>query len=404
MQLNTSRPADTYVPLYFLTSVGSGGLAVTFFMYLLFWVPHQGRVVPVFEGIVLAFNTGAVPLQAAIVIALLGIAVFTFLNIVTLIWNLSSLAAFKKTDRYQAMITSNAESTLMAYPLALAMSVNTLFIVGLVFVPGLWSIVEYLFPLAMIAFAIIGFIALRPISLFLGRVLSQGGIFDVTANNSFAQLLPAFALAMVGVGFSAPAAMSDNATVVGISLIASTLFGVATIIYASLALVTAFSSMLHYGTAKEAGPTLMIIIPLMTILGILFMRQDHGMHTTFDGHSSAADTMTFLARLVSVQFVFLGLGLTVLKAQGYFKDFVFGNKTSPGSYALACPGIALSVLIQFLVNKGLVATGMIDKYSVAYWVFTAVAIGFQFAMVWLVLRLNKQHFGKPRQASAIPAE
>ena len=31
-------------------------------------------------------------------------------------------------------------------PLALAMSVNVGFIIGLTFVPGLWNIVEYLFP------------------------------------------------------------------------------------------------------------------------------------------------------------------------------------------------------------------------------------------------------------------
>lgn len=404
MQLNTSRPADTYVPLYFLASVGSGGLVVTFFMYLMFWVPHKGRVVPVFEDILTAFQTGGAPLQFAIAIALIGIAVFTFLNIATLIWNLSSYAAFKQTERFDAMTKSNAESTLLAHPLAMAMSVNALFIVGLVFVPGLWSIVEYLFPLAMIAFAAIGYIALRRIGWFLGRVLSEGGIFDVTAHNSFAQLLPAFALAMVGVGFSAPAAMSTSPAVVGIALVASTLFGVASMIYAALALVTAFSSMLHYGTAKEAGPTLMIIIPLTTILGILFMRQNHGLHTTFDVHGSDGETMIFLARLVSLQFVFLGLGLTVLKAQGYFKDFVFGSKTSPGSYALVCPGVALSVLVQFLVNKGLVASGMIDKFSLAYWAFTAVALASQMAMVWLLFRLNRQHFAKAQVPAAVPAE
>lgn len=404
MQLNSTRPADTYVPLYFLASVGSGGLVVTFFMYLMFWVPHPGRTVPVFEDILAAFTNGAAPLKFGIIAALIGIAGFTFLNIATLFWNLASYSAFKKTDRYEAMIHSNAESTTLAHPLALAMSVNALFIVGLVFVPGLWSVVEYLFPLAMIAFAAIGYIAVRRIGRFLGRVLSEGGIFDVTAHNSFAQLLPAFALAMVGVGFSAPAAMSASPAVVGISLLLSTLFGFASIIYATLALVTAFSSMLHYGTAKEAGPTLMIIIPLMTILGILFLRQDHGLHTTFEVHTSTGETMIYLARLVSVQFVFLGLGLTVLKTQGYFKDFVFGEKTSPGSYALVCPGVALSVLLQFLVNKGLVASGMVDKYSITYWALTAVAIGFQFAMVWLILRLNRQHFGRTTSPMAVPAE
>ena len=401
---STPRPADTYNPLYFLASVGSGGLTVTFFMYLMFWVPHPGRPVPVFEDIMTAFATGSIAIQTGILAALIGIAFFTYLNLKSLTWNLIEFTKFKKTERFKTLRNSNGETTILALPLALAMSVNVLFIVGLVFVPQLWTIVEYLFPLAMVAFLYVGYIALSYIADFLGRVLTKGGLFDVTEHNSFAQLLPAFALAMVGIGLSAPSAMSNSTAVVGISLIASTFFAVATIIYASIALVTAFNSMLHYGTAKEAGPTLMIIIPLVTILGILFMRQDHGLHTTFDGQTSAADMLMFLTKAIAIQFTFLGLGLVVLLRQGYFRDFVFGSKSSPGSYALVCPGVALSVMLQFFVNKGLVDSGMIDKYSVTFWVVTGLAIIFQLAMVWLVLRLNRQHFASTPRAAVIPAE
>ncbi|MCB1349797.1 MAG: hypothetical protein KDK11_14605, partial [Maritimibacter sp.] len=61
--------------------------------------------------------------------------------------------------------------------------------------------------------------------------------------------------------------------------------------------ITAFNSMLHYGTAKEAAPTLMIIIPIMTTLGIMALRQSHGLHMTFEVHSTAGETMVFLSRL-----------------------------------------------------------------------------------------------------------
>ena len=73
----------------------------------------------------------------------------------------------------KALRASNAESTIMAMPLALAMSVNGMFIVGLVFVPGLWSIVEYLFPMALVAFAAIAYLAFRILADFLGRILSH---------------------------------------------------------------------------------------------------------------------------------------------------------------------------------------------------------------------------------------
>ncbi|SEP14987.1 hypothetical protein SAMN04490248_12941 [Salinihabitans flavidus] len=402
MTTRSTRPADTYSPLYFLASLGAGGLSVTFFMYLMFWVPHPGKPVPTFEDISAAFATGGPALQAAIVIAVLGIAAMVFLNIKSLLWNLSALSAFRKTKAYETLRNSNAESTLAAMPLALAMTVNALFIVGLVFVPGLWSVVEYLFPLALVAFAAIGWIAFRIIGDFLGRVLSKGGLFDVTAHNSFAQMLPAFALSMVAVGLSAPASMSVNPATVGISLILSTFVGTAAIVYALLAITTAFSSMLQHGTAREAGPTLMVVVPLMTVLGIMFLRQNHGLHG-FGVEVGAGDTMMLTARLLAVQVLFLMLGMLVLIRQEYFKDFVFGEKTSPGSYALVCPGVALSVMIQFFVNKGLVGAGLVEKFGTAYWIVTAVALLAQVAMIALVLRLNRQHFSREK-AATVPAE
>ncbi|MFC3615115.1 hypothetical protein ACFORG_15215 [Lutimaribacter marinistellae] len=401
--MTTEKPAETYSPLYFLASLGAGGLAVTFFMYLMFWVPHPGQPVPVFEDLQTVFATGSVALKSAALLAMIGIAVFAFLNVRSLLWNLSALSRFRRSPSYQALRSSNAETTLLAAPLASAMTINAMFIVGLVFVPGLWGLVEYLFPLALVAFLGLGIWAFRLIGDFLGRVLTEGGVFDMTAHNSFAQLLPAFALSMVGVGLAAPAAMSTNSLTVGASLILSTFFGIAAITYTVVASVTAFSSMLRFGTAREAGPTLMVIVPILTVLGILFLRQNHGLHAAFDTHGTAAETMVFLARLLTVQILFLMLGLLVLRRQHYFRDFVFGSKLSPGSYALVCPGVALSVMLHFFTNKGLVGAGLIEKFGPAYWSVTAIALLFQVSMIALVLRLNRQHFRRPAE-TLVPAQ
>jgi len=404
MSASSTRPADTYSPLYFLGSLGAGGLAAAFFMFLFFWVPHPAQPVPVFEDIAKAFVGGSFALKAGIIIAEIMIAILAFMNIKYLLWNLRSLAAFRKTEAFETLKNSNGETTILAMPLALAMTINVGFIVGMVFVPGLWSVVEYLFPLAVIAFAAVGYIAFRYIGDFLGRVLVQGGVFDVTSHNSFAQLLPAFALSMVAVGLSAPSALSNIPAVAGISLILSTIVGFAAIIYALFAAITAFNSMLHYGTSKDSAPTLMVVVPIITVLSIMFLRQEHGLHVNWDVHSGAGETMTFLSRMLTVQIVFLALGLLVLAREEYFKDFVFGSKTSPGSYALVCPGVALSVMLHFFTNKGLVAAGLITKFGVAYWVFSGIAIALAVAMVLLVLRLNRQHFGRPSDLAAVPAE
>ena len=404
--MNTSqrRPADTWSPLYFLASLGAGGLAVTFFMFLMFWVPHPNQPVPVFEDIVAAFSKSGLPLKAAIIVAVTGIAGFVFLNIKMLIWNLARFSEFRKTEGYTKLINSNGETQFLAMPLALAMTVNAGFIVGLVFVPGLWGVVEYMFPMAMIAFALIAYLAFRRIADFLGRVLSEGGVFDVTANNSFAQLLPAFALSMAAVGISAPAAMSTVPLTVGVSLILSIMLGTVAALYALVAAITAFSSMLKHGTAKESAPTLMIVVPILTVLGIMTMRQEHGLHTTFNAHGGVADTLLLTTTILAVQFVFLALGLLVLRRQKYADTYLRGEGNSAGAYALVCPGVALSVMLHFWINKGLVGAGLIAKFGVAYWSLTSLAIASQVAMIVLVFILNHRHFGGRAQGHSVPAE
>ena len=397
------RPADTYSPLYFLAALGAGGLTVTFFMYLMFWVPHPGQGVPLFEDILSAFETGAPLLRLAIALAWAGIAAMAILNIRSLAWNIAALRRYMKTDAYAVLCQSNGETQLLAAPLASAMTINVLFIVGMVFVPGLWSIVEYLFPAALLAFLAIGIWALWLIARFLGRVLSTGGAFELSQHNSFAQLLPAFALSMVGVGLAAPAALSHAPVTVGASLVLSTFFGTAAILYALVAAITGFNAMLRHGTAREAAPTLMVVVPIVTVLGILFMRQNHGLHSSFDSHATAGDTLVFLARLLTIEILFLMLGMLVLRRQGYLRDFVFGSQNSAGAYALVCPGVAFAVMVHFFVNKGLTAAGIIEKFGIAYWSLTGIALLSQALMIWLVLHLNRRHFGRPRTRQPLPA-
>ena len=400
--MTPARPSDTYAPLYFLASVGAGGLSVTFFMWLMHWLPHPGRTVPVFEDIAAAWGRGEPLVQGMIAVAMLAIAALVALNLKSLAWNLGRFAEWRRTDAFAKFAKTNAQSQLMALPLALAMSVNGLFVAGLVFVPGLWAVIEWLFPLAILAFLGISVLAFRLYGAFLGRVLAEGG-FNCAANNGFGQMLPAFAFAMIGVGLAAPAALSANAAVVGTALVLSSFFLVTALVIAALGLILGFRSMLENGANPETAPTLMIVLPLATILGILMLRQDHGLGQ-LGAHAEATGSFMMLTQLVALQVLFALLGLMVLKRQGYAQTFLFGERTSAGSYALVCPGVAFSVLVQFWVNKGLVGAGLIAKFGLAYWALTIPALLAQVAMIWLVWHLNRRHFGAPRTPVAVPAE
>lgn len=397
-----SRPADRYSPLYFLASLGAGGLVVTFFMWLYFWVPHPGQPVPIFEDISAVLMAGTAVQQVMIAVAMAGIVFFSFHNIRLLVWNLRQLAAFRRTEDYARLRASNAETQLTAMPLAIAMTINVFFMLGMVFVPKLWTVVEYLFPMAIVAFTAVGVMALMQLGAFLGRVKTAGG-FDWSANGSFAQMLPAFALSMVGVGLAAPGAMSHVALTSGVGIILASFFMMAALIVGLVALVLGIHSMLSHGIAAEATPTVLIVIPILTVLGILGLRVEHGLHVNFQAHDAPVETLLFLTRILSVQILFGLLGFEMLRRTRYFARFIGGDEDSAGAYALICPGVALSVMTHFWINAGLDGTGLIEKFSAGYWILTGVALTLQGATIWLTLRLNRRHFAA-RAVQAVAAE
>ena len=393
---------ERYSPLYFLAALGPGGLAVSFFMWLLFWVPHPGRPVPVFADVRAAFETGQPPMQVAIAGAAVGIALFALMHLRLLLWNIGEHAEFRRSAAYRRLRESNAETQLLAAPLTVAMAINVGFVLGLVFVPGLWDVVEWLFPLALAAFTAVGAWALSLMAAFWGRVLTTGG-FDCARNNGFGQLLPAFALAMVGVGLAAPASMSATPWIAGLSFLLSTAFVTTAVLLGAVKLVLGVRAMMENGASVESAPTLWIVVPILTVVGIALMRQGHGLHAHFGGHVGPAETLATLTTFLAVQLGFLGLGWVVLRRFGYVARFVAGRELAPGAYALVCPGVALTVMIHFWLNKGLVGVGLIAAFSPAYWAVTAVALLSQALTIALVLKLNARHFSARFRETAAAA-
>lgn len=390
---------EHYSPLYFLAALGAGGLTANFFIWLLFWVPHPGQPVPVFEDLSAAWGTGALPLRIAIGIALAGITVFALLHLRLLLWNLIEYSRWRHTPLAQTLRTGNAETQLLALPLTIAMTINVFFILGMVFVPGLWPVVEYLFPAAMVAFFLVGVWALRLLGDFYGRVMTKGG-FDCARNNSFAQLLPSFALAMVGVGLAAPAAMSTTPWIAGSSYLLANFFIVAAFLLGIVMLVLGMRAMMETGANAETAPTLWLGVPILTVLTIAILRQGHGAHVHLGAHTLAIDNLGFMSWLLSIQLAFLLLGWVVLNRHGYFRRYVFGKEVSPGSWTLICPGVALGVMLHFFTNAGLVPVGLVTKFGVVYWVLTGLALTIQMATILLVLRLGWSHFSRKRAAAA----
>jgi hypothetical protein len=380
---------NNWSPLHFLASLGAGGMVVSFFMYLLFWVPHPNQPIPVFSDWVSFLATAGLFQQTLVYIALGGIALFGWLHFKWLFLNFRNFRYFSTNGGVQKIIGTNAHTQIMAMPLTLAMSVNASFIMGALFVPGLWNHVEWLFPVAMGTFLLIGIWASRIYLSFFSHALHQGS-FDTTSNNSLAQLLPSFAFAMIGVGLAAPAAMSHNEIVVGISFLLGTFFITGALFIGLIKLTMGMSELFKVGASKAALPTLWVVIPILTVVGIAVMRLSHGVHTLNIGQG--VSNYFLLPVIFSLQIIFALMGWAVMKRMNYFNSLLNKDEPSPVSFALICPGVALVVMGHFVLNKVIVASGLVDKFGIFYIAFSAALIMLQLVTAWLLIRLARDHF------------
>lgn len=383
---------ETYSPLFFLAPLGAGGIAVTFFLYLMFMVDHPDTPLVTFHHLWPLLTAGGAVSRILVGAALAGLAFFSLLHLRLLLWNFREYRDYRRTAAFQALRRSNNETSLMAIPLTLAMAINVAFLLGAVFVPGLWAVVEYLFPLAILAFLAVGGFALQSYTRFFTRVLVEGS-FNFRENNSLGQMVAIFAFAMVAVGLAAPGAMSQHMEVNAIGIFFAIFFASIAIVLGLVQFVLGFQSMLHLGVAPSAGPSLWIMIPILTLLGIAMIRMSFGLHHGFNEPVSPAGLFVLTSTVLSLQILFGVIGYAVMQRMGYFRDFLRGDQKHPGSYALVCPGVAFFVFGMFFIAFGLQKTGLVERFTLPYFVVLAPLVYIQVKTVMTMLTLNSRLLG-----------
>lgn len=379
---------EKFTPMCFLSALGAGGLSVSFFMYLMFLVPHKGVPMATFDFVLPALLKGDW-LSLVTAFSLVLIVIFAFLHFKLLIWNTKQFNLFKKTNKYNALKNTNGEVSLMAIPLTYTMTINVCFVLGAVFVPGLWNIVEYLFPFALAAFMISGYFALKIFFNYFTRILTTP-TFDFTSNNNLSQMISIFAFAMVSVGFAAPGAMSHYITINAIGIMGSIFFASIALLLLLIKITIGFTNMFEKGISVEASPSLWIIIPILTLLGIAFVRISFGLDHHFNAPLANSSLFTFTTVIVSIQLVFGILGYKVMKQLNYFEEFVNGENRSPVSFALICPGVAFMVFGMFFINFGLTFNNVIEKYSLAYFLLMLPFMYVQYKTVVYFFKLKRK--------------
>jgi hypothetical protein len=384
-----SSSESSFNPQYFLAALGAGGLTISFFLYPMFMLPHPQTPMVNFEAIWPVLTGENRLLSTLLALDLLAVLTFAFIHFHLLAKSLLAYQRFRLTSAYEALRKGNGEVSLMAIPLTLSMSINVLFVLGSLFVPGLWGVVEWLFPFALVAYISVGVYALRIYGAYFTRLLLSGD-FDFGGNNNLSQLMAIFAFAMIATGLAGPGAMSHTQQINALGIFGSLFFLSLAVLLVVIKLVLGMKSMLRQGVSKQTSYTLWILIPILTLFGISGIRIIMGLHHAFEQPLSRPGLFVFTSVLLSLEILAGLLGYKVMKAVGYFDEYLRGDKRDVGSFALICPGVAFFVFGFFFITFGLLKNGLVAPRSVSYFLILAPFVWIQLKTVAVFLKLNCQ--------------
>ena len=377
-----------YTPLYFLSALWFGWLAVSFFMYLIFLTPHKPPI-PTFDTLYSYFQVWNIFAKWMIILALLWVIFFAFMHFKYLYYNFIHYNKYKTTPEYKELKNSNNEVMLMSLPTTLGMTINVLFILWALFVPWLWNVVEYLFPFSILAFVLVWLFGIKLLGQFYGRVVVNWD-FSQDNNNSFTQLMSSFAFAMIWVGLAAPAAMSKLSVTAWIAMILSILFLVIASVLMVFNLILSTNSIFKNWFSLQAWASVWIIIPIMTLIGIALIRLTHTISHTFAWHIPNIFLLVLTTVILSIQLFAWYFGYIILKKLDYFNKFVSWSEKNPWAYALICPWVALFVFGFFFIDKGLIMNWLLDKFSIVHFVLIGILMFVQYKAIRTIFMLNRQ--------------
>ena len=373
----TRHSSESYTPLYLLASLGAGGMAVAVYLHLMVLTPHPVTPVPTLDSLSVFWRDAGFWERIGVGTAWSVTLVLALIHVVLLLWNVRAYKQFKATADFETLVRSNATFQRMAWPLTLAMALNAGFVAALLTIPGLWSIIEFIYPWAIAAFLAIGIAALKMQASILGEQLTQGG-FACEKNNNLGMMMSPFALAMIAVGFSGPAAMSGATPTILVAAALCIAFFVMAVLSSLVFFLTAMRVIFAQGVNQDSSQTLMVGVPIATVLGIAGYRLAMMLGQHFGVAIPPILLFLGFVAIMAVQLMFILFGASILLRNEMLRKALSDGPT-PLSFALVCPGVGFIVTFQFFIHRGLLA--VLPQSGVVVPAITVIVVLAQIALL-----------------------
>ncbi|MBN2718165.1 MAG: hypothetical protein JXX14_20135 [Deltaproteobacteria bacterium] len=344
-QKSISNSQIEFNPLKFLAALGAGGISVMPFAFFQY-THHTGKGLISFAQM----GHGTLPLwQEGLFHMLEGVMVlFALLHFWLTIRFFRGLVPWMRTDSYKKFINDPLRNAGILAPfISMGMTFNVFIATVRFFVPAMADNLQSLMLPALIGWAILWVLLIRMEIKLLGISFAQS--FDVNKIN-FGWLLHPFALGMISVTGTGIAAMGKDPNIAHIAAFMSLVAGTMGLFLLTVKTVAIFKS--HFSAeglpAKQFLPSLLIVIPNITLYAIGGFRLTHYMDHQFGTH------LHWLGQvIVVVSFAFevwyMLFGLSMLKT--YFKNHFFNHEFHVSQWGLICPFVAFAVLGSFFYSS-----------------------------------------------------
>jgi hypothetical protein len=374
---------EKFTPLYWLSSLGAGGIAVAFFAIFNYMYEHPKGLVTMSQ---IHGLFGVYPAWFLIFLEFVMVA-FIILHFVLTIKLIPVTLRWLKTDFFRDFRQDPMRNAaLMAPFISITMTMN-------VFIGP----IRYLFPVfsdnlqAMMlpGFLFWAFLWILIMALeikLLALSFSKG--FDV-AKISFGWLLHPFALAMLTVTGTGMAALANDTSLANLAAFMSVVSGTMGIFLFGVKLISLFKS--HFASEalpdKQFLPSLLIVVPNITLFAISLFRLGHFL----EKHHGAELGVYFMV-VITVAFAletwYLMFGLVLLNS--YFKNHL-AKEFHVSQWGLICPFVAYSVLGAFMYP-------LFAPIGAFFW-FIYLVVAFTIALFLFVL--YKQYLCSKRPATVL---
>ena len=362
-----------FSPLIFLSSLGAGGISVSIFAFFNYTLEHGKGLIKISQThqILSGFQEWIYSILE------INMAFFVIIHLVlTFIFFKKMYFWFKDKEIYNKFINNPlSNSAILAPFLSITMTMNVFIASIRYFIPTFADNLQSFMLSGLITWILIWIFLMRMEIKLLKISFAQG--FDMS-KITFGWLLHPFALGMISVTGAGIAALAKNKLISDIAfffLLISLTMGIFLFL---VKLISIFQK--HFKSdglgERKFLPSLLIIIPNITLFAITFFRLGHFLEHHYRAHFQIFFLLVILSAF-AFETWYMIFGISLLK--DYFKKDLFNN-FHVSQWGLICPFVAYSVISSF--------SYMLFFYNIYFLIFNVLLI--VFTIILFIFLFKKQ--------------